>query len=90
MVPELNLKDANITTVIWATAYSFDFSLVQLPIFGSDGYPIQDRGVTGHPGLYFVGLPWLHNAKSGLLFGSGRESHRGGHRRGRATMRVSS
>jgi putative flavoprotein involved in K+ transport len=25
--------------------------------------------VTGYPGLYFVGLPWLHNAKSGLLFG---------------------
>ena len=41
-VPELNLKEANITTVIWATGYSFDFSLVQLPIFDSDGYPIQD------------------------------------------------
>lgn len=68
-VRELNLKSANITTVIWATGYSFDFSLVQLPIFDSDGYPIQNRGVTGHPGLYFVGLPWLHNAKSGLLFG---------------------
>ena len=68
-VPELSLKDANITAVIWATGYSFDFSLVHLPIFDSDGYPIQNRGVTGNPGLYFVGLPWLHNAKSGLLFG---------------------
>jgi NAD(P)-dependent dehydrogenase (short-subunit alcohol dehydrogenase family) len=25
--------------------------------------------VSAFPGLYFVGLPWLHNAKSGLLFG---------------------
>jgi len=68
-VPELSLSDANIATVIWATGYDFDFGLVQLPIFDSDGYPIQDRGVTHHPGLYFVGLPWLHNARSGLLFG---------------------
>jgi putative flavoprotein involved in K+ transport len=25
--------------------------------------------VTNYAGLYFVGLPWLHNAKSGLIFG---------------------
>jgi putative flavoprotein involved in K+ transport len=68
-LPELDLKDADIGTIIWATGYSFDFSMVRLPIFDGDGYPIQKRGVTGYPGLYFLGLPWLHNAKSGLLFG---------------------
>jgi putative flavoprotein involved in K+ transport len=66
---ELDIKKANINTIIWATGYSFDFSMVRLPIFDSDGYPIQKRGITENPGLYFVGLPWLHNAKSGLLFG---------------------
>jgi putative flavoprotein involved in K+ transport len=71
---ELSLTDANIGTVIWATGYSFDFSLVQLPIFNSDGYPIQKRGITDYPGLYFVGLPWLHNAKSGLLFGVAQDA----------------
>jgi putative flavoprotein involved in K+ transport len=55
--------------VIWATGYSFDFSLVRLPILDADGYPIQQRGVTCYPGLYFVGMPWLHNARSGLIFG---------------------
>lgn len=30
---------------------------------------MRKRGVTEYPGLYFLGLPWLHNAKSGLLFG---------------------
>lgn len=73
-IPELNLADANITTVIWATGYSFDFSLVQLPVFDSDGYPIQKRGVTDRPGLYFVGLPWLHNARSGLLSGLAQDA----------------
>src|SRR5215469_11990690 len=71
---ELNLKDTNINTVIWATGYSFDFSMVRLPIFDGDGYPIQKRGITNYPGLYFVGLPWLHNAKSGLLFGVARDA----------------
>jgi len=68
-VSELDLRAANINTVIWATGYSFDFSMVRLPIFDGDGYPIQKRGITGYSGLYFVGLPWLHDAKSGLLFG---------------------
>ena len=75
-VPELSLTDANIGTVIWATGYNFDFSLVQLPIFDGDGYPIQNRGVTSHQGLYFVGLPWLHNARSGLLFGVAQDAGR--------------
>jgi putative flavoprotein involved in K+ transport len=69
LMSKLNLKNAAISTVIWATGYGFDFSMVRLPIFDGDGYPIQKRGITDHSGLYFVGLPWLHNAKSGLLFG---------------------
>jgi putative flavoprotein involved in K+ transport len=71
---ELYLQDANINTVIWSTGYSFDFSMVRLPTFDSDGYPIQKRGITGYPGLYFIGLPWLHNAKSGLLFGVAQDA----------------
>jgi putative flavoprotein involved in K+ transport len=66
---ELDLKQAKINSVIWATGYSFDFSLVRLPILDAEGYPIQRRGVTSYPGLYFVGMPWLHNARSGLIFG---------------------
>ena len=70
-VRELNLKAANITTIIWATGYRFDFNLVRVPVFDEDGYPIQQRGVTPAPGLYFVGLPWLDMMKSGLLMGVG-------------------
>jgi putative flavoprotein involved in K+ transport len=66
---ELDLKKSGIRSVIWATGYSFDFSMVRLPILDSDGYPVQRRGVTEYPGLYFLGMPWLHNARSGLIFG---------------------
>jgi putative flavoprotein involved in K+ transport len=69
ILTELDLAAAGITNVIWATGYSFDFSLVRLPVTDADGFPIQTRGVTAFPGLFFVGLPWLHTAKSGLIYG---------------------
>ena len=69
ILTELDLNAAGITNVIWATGYNFDFSVVKLPIVDDDGFPIQTRGVTAFPGLFFVGLPWLHTAKSGLIYG---------------------
>jgi putative flavoprotein involved in K+ transport len=74
IVTELDLDTAGITNVIWATSYDFDFSLVKVPIFDADGFPLQTRGVTEYSGLYFVGLPWLHNAKSGLIYGVGDDA----------------
>jgi putative flavoprotein involved in K+ transport len=71
---ELDLRSAGIGAVIWSAGYSFDFSLVKLPVTDGDGYPIQQRGVTQYPGLYFVGLPWLHKYKSGLLVGVGEDA----------------
>ena len=69
ILTELDLAAAGISNVIFATGYSFDFSMVKLPVTDSDGFPIQARGATAYPGLYFVGLPWLHTAKSGLIYG---------------------
>jgi len=71
---ELNLQRAGISTVVWATGYAFDFSLVKLAVVDADGYPIQKRGVTRYPGLYFLGLPWLHSRRSGILFGVGDDA----------------
>jgi putative flavoprotein involved in K+ transport len=73
-ISELDLKASGISTVIWATGYSFDFSLVKLPVLDRDGYPTQKRGVTEHEGLYFLGMPWLHKRKSGILFGVGEDA----------------
>jgi hypothetical protein len=42
---------------------------MKLPVTDADGFPLQTRGVTAYPGLFFIGLPWLHTAKSGLIFG---------------------
>ena len=69
ILTELDLKAAGITNVIWATGYSFDFSMIRLPVVDDDGFPVQTRGVSPYPGLFFAGLPWLHTAKSGLIYG---------------------
>jgi putative flavoprotein involved in K+ transport len=74
VITELNLKASGISTVIWATGYAFDFSLVKLPVVDADGYPIQKRGVTEYDGLYFLGMPWLHSRRSGILFGVGDDA----------------
>jgi putative flavoprotein involved in K+ transport len=73
-ITELDLNAAGISTVIWATGYTFDFSLVKFPVVDSDGYPIQKRGVTRFDGLYFLGMPWLHSRRSGILFGVGDDA----------------
>jgi putative flavoprotein involved in K+ transport len=74
-IRELDLKSSGIANIVWATSYAFDFSLVKLPVLDGDGFPIQTAGATAYPGLYFVGLPWLPVAKSGLLYGVGDNAH---------------
>jgi putative flavoprotein involved in K+ transport len=73
-IQEINLRDQNINTIIWATGYTFDFSWVKLPVFDGDGYPIQRQGVSSINGLYFIGLPFLHTGISGVIAGVGADA----------------
>ena len=68
-ITELDLDAEDVGTIIWAAGYDFDFDLVKLPIFDEFGYPVQERGVTRVPGLYFLGLHWMYTVKSGLFVG---------------------
>lgn len=74
VITEFDLNASGISAIIWATGYAFDFSFVKLPVVDSDGYPIQKRGVTDYDGLYFLGMPWLHSRRSGILFGVGDDA----------------
>ena len=61
--------------VIWCTGFRLDFSWIELPIVGNDGYPLENRGVTqSAPGLYFVGLPFQRSFASMLIGGVGRDA----------------
>ncbi|MEN6408474.1 MAG: NAD(P)-binding domain-containing protein [Anaerolineaceae bacterium] len=73
-ISELDLAAAGITSVIWAMGYTFNYSAVHLPVVDGDGFPLQTRGVTAFPGLFFVGLPFISWWKSGLLLGVGEDA----------------
>jgi putative flavoprotein involved in K+ transport len=56
-----------VSSVIWATGFGLDHAFVKAPVFDSNGQVMHRRGVTNAPGLYFLGLPWLHTRGSALL-----------------------
>lgn len=65
---------AGITSIVWCIGFSPDFSWLDLPVFNGRGYPGHVRGVTALPGLYFLGLPWLHTWGSGRFSGVSRDA----------------
>jgi putative flavoprotein involved in K+ transport len=74
IIEEIDLKASGISTVVWATGFTFDFDLLKVPVLDKNGFPIQERGVTRHPGLSFVGMPWMPSIKPGTLAGAGESA----------------
>ncbi|MEN5198900.1 NAD(P)/FAD-dependent oxidoreductase [Pseudomonas wadenswilerensis] len=66
---ELDLAKAGVSTIIWATGYSVDYSWLQVDAFKDNGKPKHQRGVSSEPGVYFVGLPWLSRRGSAFIWG---------------------
>lgn len=71
---KLDLAAAGITAVIWCIGFKPDFAWVDAPVFNGRGHPVHRRGVTQQPGLYFLGLPWLHTWGSGRFSGVARDA----------------
>lgn len=65
----LNLAEAGVTSVVWATGYALDFSWLQVDGFDEQGRPAHERGVSKLPGLYFLGLAWLSRRASPFIWG---------------------
>ncbi|MCP8347600.1 FAD-dependent oxidoreductase [Pseudomonas sp. FBF18] len=66
---ELDLAKAGVSSIIWATGYSTDYSWLKVDAFKPDGKPQHQRGVSREPGIYFVGLPWLSRRGSAFIWG---------------------
>ena len=71
---ELDLAEHGVSTILWATGFTPDWSYVRAPIFDGTGYPVQRRGVTREAGLYVIGLPWLWTWGSGRFLSVGRDA----------------
>src|SRR5262249_21071512 len=72
-VEYLDLRREKVAAIVWATGYDYDYGWLRAPVLDVRGRPLQQRGVTKVPGLYFLGLHWMHTFKSGLLAGVGSD-----------------
>jgi putative flavoprotein involved in K+ transport len=76
----MDLAEAGITSIIWATGFSTDYSWLQVDAFDDKGKPQHQRGVSSEPGVYFVGLPWLSRRGSSFIWGVWHDAkHVAGH-----------
>jgi len=66
---ELDLAEAGIATILWATGYARDDRWLKVDAFDADGKPRHHRGVSSEPGLYFLGLPWQSRRGSSFIWG---------------------
>jgi len=65
----------DVANVVWCTGFRQDFSWIELPVTGDDGWPLERRGVVDSaPGLYFVGLAFQFAFASMLVGGAGRDA----------------
>jgi putative flavoprotein involved in K+ transport len=71
---QLDLRAEDINAVIWATGYAVDFGWIDIPVFGSDGAPLQRGGITAVGGLYFLGLQWMSRMASSFMSGVGDDA----------------
>lgn len=65
----IDLAEANVTSIIWATGYSVDYSWLSLDVLDESGRPLHNKGITSEPGLYFLGLPWQSRRGSSFIWG---------------------
>jgi putative flavoprotein involved in K+ transport len=70
----LDLGREKVAAIVWGTGYDYDYDWLRVPVLDPRGQPLQQRGVTQLPGLYFLGLHWMHTFKSGLLAGVGSDA----------------
>ncbi|MEQ8291416.1 MAG: NAD(P)/FAD-dependent oxidoreductase [Roseovarius sp.] len=68
-IRELDMAEAGITSIIWATGFSVDYGWLEADVFDASGRPRHQRGVSPEQGVYFVGLPWLSRRGSSFIWG---------------------
>jgi putative flavoprotein involved in K+ transport len=65
----LDLAEAGVTSIIWATGFAVDYSWLKVDAFDEQGKPKHQRGISAEPGIYFLGLPWQSRRGSSFIWG---------------------
>ena len=64
----------DVANVVWCTGFRRDDSWIVPAIEQRDGWPVERRGVSTTPGLYFLGLTFQYAFTSMLVVGAGRDA----------------
>ena len=70
----LDLAQAGIGSIVWATGFSRHFDWIESPSIAVGCDPVHVRGVSTQPGLFFLGLRWLHTRRSNFIDGAGADA----------------
>lgn len=60
-------SELDVETVIWATGFRSDYTWIHAPVLDAHGAPVHQRGVTGTPGLFFLGMKNQYSRGSSLI-----------------------
>ena len=66
---EIDLKEAGINSIVWATGFDVDFSWLKVDALDENGKPKHERGISTESGIYFLGLPWQSRRGSSFIWG---------------------
>jgi len=66
---KLDLYEAGVNSIIWATGFTVDYRWLKVDALDVDGKPKHERGISTEPGVYFVGLPWQSRRGSSFIWG---------------------
>jgi putative flavoprotein involved in K+ transport len=66
---ELNLEEAGINSIVWATGFDVDYSWLKVDALDEKGKPKHERGISAESGVYFLGLPWQSRRGSSFIWG---------------------
>jgi len=71
-------RRVDVANVVWCTGFHPGFSWIDLPVMEDGAREPDHRSgvVEGMPGLYFVGLKFLHSVSSEQIHGVGRDAAR--------------
>ena len=72
LLTSLDIKEAGIAAVIWASGFSFDFGMVKFPVFDDFGFPVTQRGKTRLPRPVLPGHALAFSAEVRPAAGGGR------------------
>jgi putative flavoprotein involved in K+ transport len=68
-IDALDLRHADVSTVIWCTGFTGDLTYLDFPVRDASGQVRRHGSALGIPGLWFAGFPWLVERRSGIFYG---------------------